>query len=440
MNKQNKIFLRFVNRLKDRGRFPRSLWWPLNNMLVGESDRARVHDECSAAINRVFLSLVVHSLFCLITLGGSDLDLLGGVGGEIKVPFASVQMAVKSFLIVGPLVLIALTLYMHLFVEEWSKLHTPVPRDKRTAKFFNFDGKVAKVLTGVAFYWLTPAMLYFFYWKSLPLPFAALLFIIFVSSSLAVILASIRRCPENIRLYWNAPKWIIALALVSWSVSIAFNQELPSRPLLLSDVQLEGKNLIGLKLQDADMSGSNLKKASLSRANLTRADLTRSQLAGADFSSAILIEATLNAVSAPGTNFDGAVMNQVQLREADLAKSTFSEADLSGADMRSANLAEAKLKRVKLNQADLTGAVLTGADLTNAWLKGTHLSWATITGAKLESTTLENVDLTLTAGVTKDQLRHACLVGQIKLPKGLTLAPEDGKDCPPSEPTNLRMQ
>jgi hypothetical protein len=126
-----------------------------------DEDTIRMHRECSRTINRMFLAIVGFSLFCVITLSGSDEGLLG-VGAEIGLPFAGVRMTVKNFVIVGPLILISLTAYLHLFVGEWAKLHDRVPLPKRAANFFNFEGLFARLLTNLAFYWLPPGILCFF--------------------------------------------------------------------------------------------------------------------------------------------------------------------------------------------------------------------------------------------------------------------------------------
>lgn len=440
MKEEKRPFHRFVTRLQDRSRFPRALWWPQSVTLVEDSERARLHAECSAAMNRAFLAIATYSLFCLIALGGSDVDLLGAGGGDISVPFTGVRMSAKNFLIVGPLILLALTLYFHLFIEEWSKLHRLVSGNDRTARFFNFDGRLAKMLAGAAFYWWTPVMLYFFYWKSMPLSFSAVTKGIFVLSSLLVIFVSIRRCPESKRLNWNVPKWILVLCFISWSVW-PFGGNRPSwRPLLLSDSNLEGRNLNGLDFSNAEMDGSNLKGANLSNSTLSHADLTRSQLALTDFVSANLSDAVLDNASGKEANFRNANMERSRLAQASFESGIFVSANLAGAFLASTNFTDAKLEMVNLKGAQLSGAILTNADVHNGWFNGANLAYARVTNANLQSATFENIDLSRTIGLTRDQLRLACILGQVTLPKDLILGPDDGKNCPPLEPAGLRIQ
>ena len=75
------------------------------------SDQCKaLHDETSKIIRRVFLTLTGTCLFCVITLAGSsDIQLLTAEA-TVKLPVLNYDMGFEAFLIVGPIVLISLTL------------------------------------------------------------------------------------------------------------------------------------------------------------------------------------------------------------------------------------------------------------------------------------------------------------------------------------------
>jgi hypothetical protein len=83
-------------------------------------------------------------------------------------------------------------------------------------------------------------------------------------------------------------------------------------------------------------------------------------------------------------------------------------ADLRGKDLRGADLSGAFLVKARLENAELSGANLSGADLRSANLTGADLRDAVLENAKLEG---------------------ACRDGETKLPTGITIEP-----CPLPEP------
>ena len=89
------------------------------------------------------------------------------------------------------------------------------------------------------------------------------------------------------------------------------------------DYDLNGANLRGAFLSDANLKGADLSDADLRGANLKGADLSDANLKGADLSDADL----------RGANLKGADLSDANLKGADL-----SDADLSNANLRGANL------------------------------------------------------------------------------------------------------
>lgn len=104
------------------------------------------------------------------------------------------------------------------------------------------------------------------------------------------------------------------------------------------------------------------------------------------------------------------------LEGADLAGAEMKEMDLAGVKFDDANLREADLEGARLAGADFEGADLRGADLEKADASGADFSEARMRGADLEGTDLRGADLRQAKGLTRAQLRDACVDATTRLP------------------------
>ena len=112
--------------------------------------------------------------------------------------------------------------------------------------------------------------------------------------------------------------------------------EVARPPLDLSLTYLQGANLQGANLHQADLSGANLQGANLQGGYLQRADFTMANLSGADLT--------------------GAKPAMANLTEAILCGANLTEANLTGADLRGADLAGANLSLAELRSVDFRDA------------------------------------------------------------------------------------
>jgi len=121
------------------------------------------------------------------------------------------------------------------------------------------------------------------------------------------------------------------------------------------------RTLVGIAIESRE---------SLSERDLTGADLSGMKLAGIDFSRALLESADLSGCDLSGANLDGAVLAKANLRGANLTNARLSGTNLGGAVLRDAVLVNADMTDVVMMRADLAGADLTGANLDGAsWLE-----------------------------------------------------------------------
>ena len=104
-------------RLSDRGKLPRHLWYPYPPTSPNVSDEAMWQEqfnEVSAIIRRTMLVVLGYEAFCLIALGQPDAQILRA--GAVQLPIVNTSVSVAGFMLIGPLLLVGLTAYLHIFV------------------------------------------------------------------------------------------------------------------------------------------------------------------------------------------------------------------------------------------------------------------------------------------------------------------------------------
>jgi uncharacterized protein YjbI with pentapeptide repeats len=156
---------------------------------------------------------------------------------------------------------------------------------------------------------------------------------------------------------------------------------------ILIGVRLDEANLTNADLIFADLTGASLIKAQIRGAGLVRARLLGASLTLANLADATLMSADLRGAYLTRADLTGANLTDADLTRADLTGANLTNADLTRTDLTGANLTGANLTGANLTGADLTGANLTGANLTGANLTRAHLALATFAGALWPSDT-----------------------------------------------------
>jgi hypothetical protein len=360
-------------RILDRDCAPRRWWWPVPaEVPLPPSDLQRQHAQCSETTNRLLFTLLGFCFFCLLTLGGSDAALLGA-SGQVAVPVVNISLSNVAFLKVGPLILMALLLYLHILQERLLR-YDALEADQRLPHIFNMRDPVSRLLTWFLFYWMVPMLLALFAWKAGPLPEAPLIGSMAIMATMLLIWLQMRRCPEAWR-RCNISLGVALIALLALVPFIATGQVGRNRQLNLFEAVLEKRDLSGYHLHAANLSRANLKGAFLSKADLRKASLK-------------------------GANLSGAILRGASLSRADLS---YAEG-LHEADLRDVNFAAANLTDTDLRKADLSGAILHGASLDGTKLQGTNLEEA--------------------LGLTREQIESAMTDATTRLPSYLLMLSE----------------
>lgn len=330
----------------------------------------RMFPEVCSTVNRTMIVLFGYMFFCFLTLGQQDRAMFDS--GAIDIPFANIGVSWWVFLLVGPIGLLVLTAYLHIYLGRWEVLRRGhEPRQTMCPPYmFNLPLQSAVWISVVIFYVLPCVLLCWFAWKALPIPSAGLSFWIAVVGIGALVLLAARRffLPDRRYLAYT----ILAVFALVFSLAVAYQSGALSgfglsiangRPVYLAGAELPGRDFVGYRMASSHMERT--------------------------------------------------ILHEADFREASLAGTKLAGAELNEADMQYANLECADLQSANLTGAELSGANLRGATLIDSVLNGAFLHGATLVGAVLEGvkldgeTVLTRADLRGTSGLTCETLTVA---------------------------------
>ncbi len=329
-------------RLADRDRPPRSWWYPYYHSLGLEPDDLHKQYETAAAtIRGLVFGMLGACVFCLLTLGKSDVELLNSEA-RVAVPFTGVQVEYGLFLMFAPSALMLYNAYLQLYLERWYRLRLEVSNES-VSHFFTMRSRAAEVLGQILFYWVLPLTLLAFSVKALPHPRAGIVLMGTCFGICVNLFLLIRRNRGTARYYAGIPYRILAifaLTIFSWTLVRALNGESPplARTIYLQQAELQEREIVGFYMPRADMRRANLNEAVLRCSDLRRANLVHAKLGGADLYRA---------------SFYGAVLLSADLRNARLLLANFRGANLGSADLRGARVSDELPDRSR-NLAHLT--------------------------------------------------------------------------------------
>ena len=122
----------------------------------------------------ILIGLLGFASYCSLTLlGTQDAELLR-MGPTINLPLVGARIALSGFVIAAPAVLLALTAYLHIYLEHLR--HLAVIRPVPVAALLELPYWPARLFVEIASYWLPPAVVALFYWKAMLLDYSEWLF------------------------------------------------------------------------------------------------------------------------------------------------------------------------------------------------------------------------------------------------------------------------
>jgi uncharacterized protein YjbI with pentapeptide repeats len=398
---------------------------------------AKASDETATQVNRILLTFVGTTIFCLLSLLTPDSALLAG-SEKLNVPFAG-PVSFLGFIILGPAILIVLRTYLQIYVEHSHRLARLAQRmpAARAPTLIPLENPLMRVFSGFAFYLLLPLAMLMFAWKAAVFArWGAGLLCVAAAVTVIHLMLPIRRTPAG-TFSWPSKVFVsIGAAFIVLVVLVRVEKPL-SRPFDLTHANLSDQSLRGADLGRAVLFRANLARAYLpdaylKDADLIGADLRDAELRNADLRGATIGEADLRGADFMRANLTGAKLMSAKLTGAKLWSADLMIADLRGADLSGANLSAARfagavlngadLSRADLSGADFVGANLTGAKFISAKLTGAKLLNANFTGADLKDADLRGTSLSHANGLVQNQLDETCRDEKTELPPNLNPA------------------
>jgi hypothetical protein len=345
---------------------------------------AQAQDQTAATITRIMLTFVGVAIFCLLSLLTPDVALLTG-GERLNVPFAG-PVSFLGFIVVGPAVLIALRVYLQIYIEHWRRLE-PIRRRLQAPSvptLVPLRNPLLRSFAGFVLFLLLPLTMLAFTWK------AAMLHVwgsVLLCVTVAVATSHLVLFP---RWSWRARALLTAGTTILVATAVYGAGPL-SRPANLFRADLSNQWLPASHLESA-----NLRFANLAGANLASADLEGANLEGADLADARLENADLAGANLESANLEGADFGfmpnlaGVDLEWAKVPGASLVAAHLAGANLRFANLAGANLisptssppiSSLPISRAPLSRAPGSGAPTSRSPISRAPISWAPSSGA-----------------------------------------------------------
>ena len=115
-------------------------------------------NEAALTVRRTLYAILIYAAFCLTVLG-LDFSAFNDFEGKIPIPLIdNAKMDWATFMVMGPLILIGLAAYLHLFLGYW--LESPNELRKQSLPtLFNIDNPLAEIASLLIFYGVPPLIL-----------------------------------------------------------------------------------------------------------------------------------------------------------------------------------------------------------------------------------------------------------------------------------------
>jgi len=389
--------------------------------------------ETSKNARTVFFAQLSLSLYALVTIFGTSDEVFLTLTKRLELPIVHVELPIKFFFIVGPLLTLAITVYLFYYVQHlrdllaelkrynppsrgWSKVIYPwlvsiaSVDDPDESRWKILYRTVRSWLVGFSLWWLPVIVLWAYMWKHSAMhsrePMLYHGALLGLAATISLIAAWKNPLPKYRRKHVVAiVKFVFTFlwaATITIGGSIIYNQ-VNNNYLSWEDSQFqyEKSSLLKILLHPKNIYIRGAKLSSyLSEVELQAryANLkTELKLEGREVKipNKILQERakSIFGLQVPGRHLEGATLSHTNLAKANLSGAYLTKANLNGtnllwADLKDANLIEASLVNTNLLEADLTRANFNGANLTHA-----DLSRAKVEGTIFDTANLKKTDL-----------------------------------------------
>src|SRR6266516_3766743 len=131
---------------------------------------SKARDETATQVTRIGLTFLGTTAFCLLSLLSPDSALLGG-SERINAPLAG-PVSFFGFMLLGPAVLIALRVYLQIYVEHSDRLDRLARSVSvvRAPTLVTLQNPLLRLFSAFIFYLLLPVAMMLFAWKAAVFP------------------------------------------------------------------------------------------------------------------------------------------------------------------------------------------------------------------------------------------------------------------------------
>ncbi len=371
-------------------------------------------EEASRNARKLFFSMLLGCVYSWLTIATTtDVRLITNSTSS-PLPIITTAIPIVGFYWAAPLLLIAVYLYFHLYLQRlWERLaklpavfpdgsgvdekaypwlliglaraHSMRLRDNHPP-FSRLQGMISILLA----WWLVPATMFLFWgryltrheWVGTALHIGLLAVSVgFGITFYRLAIATLRGKKMEPFMWKRALKDKRFNATLSIGILFSFisvgaisgpSYFIARADFFEADVSTKPANWTGQKKEEialvkgARLEGKNLRYVKAFKAFLVNADLRFADLRGANLRGADLRASDLRRADLAGADLWGADLEEAKLIEANLRGAYLVGANLQGTDLVLANLQRAVLVAANLQRADLAGAELQGANLDGA--------------------------------------------------------------------------
>jgi uncharacterized protein YjbI with pentapeptide repeats len=358
-------------------------------------------------IQRLMYVLLSFALLCILFLiQGGEAALVPG--SKTKFPIANVEVDFIIFLFWGPVLLLLLMVYLHMFLGAWDQCSRALGHEKLICIFSCSSATARLAFVGI-FFVMTPLILCMFLYSARSIneitPVTGLMVII------GLIYLTYQMVRLNLGLSWWIKGPVVGLFLGALGVVSAIIWG-PVRLYEIYPLQLSGSNLAdtNFNLQDC-LRGAKADRINFEDSLFYRSDLTGIYAPMGNFKKAKMTEATLTGADLGSADFTNAILQYSKLIDAKLANTNFTRAAMRGVDLTSTKIGTDE------DKTTTDSAIFYQTDLREGTLKRsfkwclfveTNLKDADFSGALLPSAIFINVDLKDAKNLTQGQLQYAC--------------------------------
>ncbi|NVK34924.1 MAG: pentapeptide repeat-containing protein [Rhodobacteraceae bacterium] len=446
-------------------------------------------EDVSRNARGTWLTLIAVLLFSAIAVAGvRDRDFFT-YGASMTLPVINFSVPVKSFFYAGPLIVLGLYTYLHLYLLKlWRALAVPAARlangrqlDEAVFPWLVSDAAISIKPGGPRrpFGWMTrivaflflwaagPMILIYFWWRSFPPHDLSLTTWTGLLAGLSIVggVLSFNQCWQVLRpREERSPQRLNALPLVislcagggilfagllrtdgvlgldGWIYSAdLYRAELVQRPAgwmsreeAWEEFKVKYSGLKRHQMPDDATWLAAAKDAFNKQRTLMLDGLKANDFQGVSFRYARLEEAFMPGLDLKRANFKGANLYRAYMEETDLSETNL-QAGLWAANLQASNLSRANFEGADLSDVNLEGAILIQASLQTSNLSGANLSGANLWHADLKDAQVFDA-LFVEASLASADLSSVAFLSQAQINSAFGTGPTklvDGGERPP---------